>query len=238
MGLDLSYLAGNPDFSESICACCNSLSNLDKFSLKVNKNTCEVCGYHSVYESATELKSYVFDEVFEMANSLEALKQVCDEPKYHFTNPWNALFELLTKASRFIHICTYSFDVPMLYALRVLSINSPNVPIRIIFNKNISKSWLLEEVERSKRFDSNIHIYQVPDDHQKLILVDGLVAITGSPNLTTSAWKQLERHKEKIEFESDVTKVREINNKFFSPTIKEWRDITNKPYTPMEDLPF
>ena len=53
--------------------------------------------------------------------------------------------------------------------------------------------------------------------HGKLIIVDGLVAIKGSANLTHQAWRKTRRGLEILEIVTDVTQVRDLNNKYFAP---------------------
>jgi len=53
--------------------------------------------------------------------------------------------------------------------------------------------------------------------HQKLIIVDGLLAFKGSANLTQTAWRSAERGTDMVEIVTDVQEVGRLNNNFFSP---------------------
>ena len=53
--------------------------------------------------------------------------------------------------------------------------------------------------------------------HQKLVVIDGLLAFKGSANLYESAWRKAERGQEQIEIVTDVAEVLELNNSLFSP---------------------
>ncbi|MBE9242580.1 phospholipase D-like domain-containing protein [Synechocystis salina] len=244
MGLDLSHFPKNPDFSTAKCPSCGALTNTPHFMLKIlsksssysideinEKLVCPICQYENAFLYCdNKIDDYTLENVYQIATGLSQLKDTCNPSIKNINKtPLVSLLELLTMSSKFIHICTYSFDIPMLFILKTVSIK---IPVVLIFNEKVNNSWLLEEISRSNKEDKNLSIYQVPRDHQKLIVIDGLIAIKGSQNFTSRAWRNLEDNKEIADFESDVTKVRELNNSFFASTIKEWREINDKPYSP------
>jgi PLD-like domain len=53
--------------------------------------------------------------------------------------------------------------------------------------------------------------------HQKLIVIDGFLAITGSPNLTIQAWCNLDVGNEHLVVETRPEEVWALNNSLFSP---------------------
>jgi phosphatidylserine/phosphatidylglycerophosphate/cardiolipin synthase-like enzyme len=63
-----------------------------------------------------------------------------------------------------------------------------------------------------------------PEDsqpHQKLIVIDGLLAFKGSANLTLSGWRKAAIGRDVIEVVTNVNEVRELHNRFFSPILFE-----------------
>jgi len=52
--------------------------------------------------------------------------------------------------------------------------------------------------------------------HQKLIVIDGLIAFKGSANLTHWAWRKANDDCEIIEVVSNIEEVIELHNRFFS----------------------
>jgi phosphatidylserine/phosphatidylglycerophosphate/cardiolipin synthase-like enzyme len=53
--------------------------------------------------------------------------------------------------------------------------------------------------------------------HQKLLVVDGLLAFKGSANLTLNGWRKAARGLEHIEAVTTVNEVIDLHNKLFSP---------------------
>lgn len=248
MGLDLSHLPNDLDFSTAKCPSCGALTNQShrilKFLSESNKYNeyneykkdlaCSICQYKEAFDYSNILKNYTLEDVYKLAKALSSLRQVCDPSIQRRTTktPLFGLLNLLTMSSKFIHICTFSFDVPMLFVLKTISIR---VPVVVVFNEKVNNSWLLEEIERSEKEDTNLQILQVSRDHQKLIVIDGLIAIKGSQNFTSRAWRNLQDNKEIADFETDVTKVRNLNNYYFASVVNEWRNLTGNYYNP---IPF
>ena len=61
--------------------------------------------------------------------------------------------------------------------------------------------------------------------HTKLIVIDGLLAISGSPNLTTESWRKMVANKERLDIVTDVSKVVADNNRYFS---SHWADLNTE----------
>ena len=53
--------------------------------------------------------------------------------------------------------------------------------------------------------------------HQKLIVIDGLLAFKGSANMTTLGWRKAAKGRDHVEVVSKVGEVIELHNKLFSP---------------------
>jgi hypothetical protein len=71
--------------------------------------------------------------------------------------------------------------------------------------------------------NSRMQRSQLP--HQKLIVIDGLLAFKGSANLTLSGWRQAAIGRDVIEVETHVRQVQELHDRFFCLV---WRE-TNPP---------
>jgi phosphatidylserine/phosphatidylglycerophosphate/cardiolipin synthase-like enzyme len=59
--------------------------------------------------------------------------------------------------------------------------------------------------------------------HQKLVVIDGLMGFKGSANLTQTAWRKAEIGYDEIEVVTDVEKVINLHNRYFSPV---WADLS------------
>jgi phosphatidylserine/phosphatidylglycerophosphate/cardiolipin synthase-like enzyme len=59
--------------------------------------------------------------------------------------------------------------------------------------------------------------------HQKLVVVDGLIAFKGSANLTNTGMRRADRGLDIHETVTDYADVTRLNNKFFAPV---WKIVT------------
>ena len=57
----------------------------------------------------------------------------------------------------------------------------------------------------------------IEEPHQKLIVIDGLLAFKGSANLTQTAWRSAENNMDVVEIVTDVDEVIKLHNRYFSP---------------------
>ena len=61
--------------------------------------------------------------------------------------------------------------------------------------------------------------------HQKLVVIDGLLAFTGSINLTNNGLRKAERGRDLVEYVTDIKKIISLNNTLFSPIWSTFYDI-------------
>jgi phosphatidylserine/phosphatidylglycerophosphate/cardiolipin synthase-like enzyme len=61
--------------------------------------------------------------------------------------------------------------------------------------------------------------------HQKLIVIDGLVAFKGSANLTLTGWRKAMKGLDHVEVVTNVTEVIDLHNKLFSPVWAQFSKI-------------
>jgi len=72
--------------------------------------------------------------------------------------------------------------------------------------------------------------------HQKLIVVDGLIAIKGSTNLSLSGWRKVTQDLELLEVVTNVNGVIDLNNRYFSPLWGKCSELGDN--IEMDDIPF
>jgi phosphatidylserine/phosphatidylglycerophosphate/cardiolipin synthase-like enzyme len=63
--------------------------------------------------------------------------------------------------------------------------------------------------------------------HQKLIVVDGLVAFKGSTNLTLNGRRKPTRGLDHVEFVTNINEVIDLHNRLFSPVWASFSKIGN-----------
>lgn len=142
--------------------------------------------------------------------------------------PWpttRLLFEVLARARHFVHFTTYGISHVMVGALKVTSMRVPVYG----FASNVDANTRVELVEMTSEAP-NLHAKVIPSTtpaqdapHQKLIIVDGLLAFKGSANLTNSGLRKADRGLDISEVVTDYEQVTALNNKYFAPV---WKRIT------------
>lgn len=72
--------------------------------------------------------------------------------------------------------------------------------------------------------------------HQKLTVIDGLLAFKGSANMSKTAWRKVATNLEFAEAVTNIDDVIELHNRYFSPV---WAKMSGQGETiEMEDYPF
>ena len=64
--------------------------------------------------------------------------------------------------------------------------------------------------------------------HQKLVVIDGLLAFKGSANLTQMAWRSAAQGTEIIEVVSNIDEIISLHNQFFSPMWVRMKNYRNE----------
>lgn len=143
-------------------------------------------------------------------------------------DPWpttRLLFEVLARARHFVHFTTYGISHVMIGALKVTSMRVPVYG----FASNVMDSARVELTEMPAEAPK-FHVKVVPSStmaqdapHQKLIVVDGLLAFKGSANLTSAGLRKADRGLDISEVVTDYEQVTQLNNKYFAPV---WKRLT------------
>ena len=138
------------------------------------------------------------------------------------------LFESFISARSFIHFTSYGITQLILGALKVVA---QRVHVRGIVSGRTGEN-IISEVTDFQNESPNLSIKfcdtgefrteEVP--HQKLVVIDGLLAFKGSANLTQTAWRSAEKDMDVIEVVSDVSEVIRLHNRFFSPVWSKMND--------------
>lgn len=140
-------------------------------------------------------------------------------------SPRDALYEILSAASCFVHFVTYGISINILKDFTEKT--KQNVIIRgLIANVKDQQTKQLEDLQQKlslKRLA--FHLYSESGfqrktneypPHQKLIIVDGLLAFVSSANLTNAGWKKLNNRREFLDIVTNISKVQSLHNQLFS----------------------
>lgn len=136
--------------------------------------------------------------------------------------PIKVLMTALATAKCFVHFTTFGISHQM---HGILKMTSYSVPVRGIVSLGHDQQSISSELIDHPEESPNLSIKVVNGNsknwvelpHQKLIVIDGLIAFKGSVNLTLTAWRKSARLYDLLEVETDIEKVIELNNKYFSP---------------------
>ncbi len=143
-------------------------------------------------------------------------------------DPWPTMrtfFEVVSRARYFVHFASWGMSHQLVGALKMASMRVPVYG----FASNIDPGTRAELTEYpseapgliAKVIPTEQNIYDAP--HQKLVIVDGLVAFKGSANLTNTGLRRADRGLDLSETVTDYVQVTELNNKLFAPV---WKRIT------------
>ena len=133
--------------------------------------------------------------------------------------PMRGLLQLLLTARSFVHITSFGLDEFMVAMLETVA---QYRPVAAVVSGLMPKLEPTLEPAPKEAPLLEIRIEGTREDvgdqnHGKLIVVDGLVAITGSANFTHKAWRKAADGKEMVDVVTDIDRVRDINNRYFSP---------------------
>jgi Phospholipase D Active site motif len=131
---------------------------------------------------------------------------------------------VVSRARYFVHFASYGISHLLFGALKLASMRVPVYG----FASNVDASARAQLTEfpneapnLTAKVISSTNVYDAP--HQKLVVVDGLVAFKGSMNLTNAGLRRADRGLDISEIVTDFAEVTELNNKYFAPV---WRRIT------------
>lgn len=199
---------------------------------------CPVCQVEYVFQGNFKIEPFRehfrkrglyidIDNPIEHINNLKAIasKVQQDNPNYP---PLKGLFESIKEAQKFIHFTTFGINQQILGALKLAA---QQIQVRGIVSLPPDQAWLLPELECYKNEAPGLDIKAVCASsrnweelpHQKLVVIDGLLAFKGSVNLTQTAWRKAARGYDEVEVLTDVEKVINLHNRYFSPV---WADLS------------
>lgn len=232
------------------CEKCKALLYMMGFGLKENYIWCPVCKVIYIPSERYQLhqvEAYLesIGNVIKITTPIEHGQKLAaiaynfkkNNPNYP---PMRALFEALSIANSFIHFTTYGLSPSLLGALKL---KAQTIKVRGIAS-NLSHNFA-NEIKEHKNEAENLEILiyeqgQPGQDwsnipHQKLVVIDGLIAFKGAANMTDQGWRKAATGHDHIEVVTNIQEVVDLHNKLFSPI---WAE-QNKEMTKirMEDFP-
>jgi hypothetical protein len=231
-----------------ICPACRGLLHpkdvLTEYTADPMVHSCRLCDVRYVREDgAPEFSSggglAVYDHLRnggwaidhrELFNHATALAEVIRESRgvRPRCTPWPTMrtfFEVISRARYFVHFTSWGISHVMIGALKMASMRVPVYGFVSAVEAN-ARAELTEYPSEApnltaKVIPSSQGIWDAP--HQKLLIIDGLVAFKGSTNLTNAGPRRADRALDISEAVTDFAQVTELNNKYFAPV---WRRIS------------
>jgi hypothetical protein len=171
------------------------------------------------------------DDIFEHCKRLASIAHRIQQntPDYP---PIRGLLEAQKQAKRFIHINSWGISREFLMTLKLVA---QDIPVRGIISLSPDQNWLLDELHDYKNEAPNLDIKAVCTlshawdklPHQKLIVIDGLLALKGSTNLTLAGWRKAQWDYDEVEVVTEVEKVIKLHNRYFSPIWAKLSDYSD-----------
>ena len=176
------------------------------------------------YAVAAYLRDAGFDLKF--AGLLDHCKELADAittPHYAKTErpPLRMLLAALSRAQVFVHFSSWGITS---FFVGILKLIAQKTVVRGIAS-SIDERILDEITDLKTEVPSgNLEVrtflrgdWSEDPPHQKLIVIDGLLAFKGSANLTEQGWRKAGRGRDHVETVTNVAEVIALHNKLFSP---------------------
>jgi hypothetical protein len=148
----------------------------------------------------------------------ELREETCFRPRLMILN------DLLLAAEQFVHFMSWNINHVFIGSLKLIS---HRVPVRGIVSRvgeQFTMAELIDDRDEAPQF--RCEVFNGRDaPHTKLIIVDGLVELEGSVNLTLEGWRKSEKNRDKLRVETDIASVFTDNNRYFSSIWAERSDI-------------
>ncbi len=172
-------------------------------------------------------------------------RDVNDASRWKWVTPMSSLLRAFAAAESFIHIMSWGFSS---FFVGALKLKAQAVAVRGTVSMQNQKEFLAEisDVTDAPRFE--VHMVDTRNNemwanapHHKLVIIDGLLALTGSANLTTPAWRSVLEGKEHIEAITDLARIAELHNRYFSHFWAESKQdggAKSNPISMMRPIPF
>jgi hypothetical protein len=223
-------------FQPARAHCQNCLALLKTVPLNQQRRIqCPVCNIHYLVNDIDKFRSYFrkqnlyidFDEPIKHCKSLAsiAMRLHQNSPDYPFLR---GLLAALNQAQSFINCTSWGISHQFIGFLKMAA---QRVKVRAIISLPPDQAWLLPELECYKNEAPNLEIKAICASnntwdelpHQKLVVIDGLLAFKGSANLTQTAWRKAAKGFDELEIVTDIEKVIHLHNRYFSPI---WAELS------------
>jgi len=233
--MDLKEYSEKQEIRHRVCKCCYGVN---EWSVKSTDDgylyECEICGSSSQETWSGDCRIM---EVFNVStNQLELLSKkigTVNSLDGNNSDTRDSFINLLYSSRHSLNFVTYNIDSFFLGVLSIINIFSE---VRGIVGK--ASDYMLGEIERSG-LQIMVSKEKNLKPHQKLVILDGVCALTGSANLSLNALTNVALNNEIIDTHTNFQKVEKLNNSYFSKHFSKFSSPTHYT-TPLDDddVPF
>jgi len=248
-----------------LCEKCYALLTGSIYDYKTRRAVCPVCGVeyiqtkeYPVWNVAEYLEAQTsrqlgihFNDLIGQSRKLAIIARAArnfaptqnGKRPVSTVTPMTILFQALQTAEQFVHFTSYGISHMLLGALKMAA---QRVKVRGIVS-GVDGSLISELTEfENEAPNLDIKLFErqdwsevsTPSPHQKILVIDGLLAFKGSANLTLSGWRKAAQGREIIEVATDVREVASLHNRFFSSIWAEFSNVQQIEMCDVNDLPF
>ncbi len=206
--------------------------------------SCPIC--NQAYYSIEDFIKIQFNDIMKHTRDLANIGKAMENSlkgKERKIPPMRIMLTALLNAKFFVHLTTYGISHLLLGALKV---TSQQVDIKGIVS-NVRREDLIREMTGYPNEHPRLKLIplQASNDykqatnipHHKLIIIDGLLAFTGSTNFTNAAWRKVKKGYEYVQVITDIGAVQELNSRLFSRTWLRFNP-TSRDYSDRDEIPF
>ena len=231
---DLLTLA---NFAPARHLCWKCLALLSYPMSRGGKWTCPVCSLEYISsEDVANAARYLerlgyaleFDDLLEHCRAL-AESTLADALIGGSKPPLRKLLDSLSHAKHFVHFVSFGISDFFIGALKVIAQRIAvrgvvsNVDERILDELTAFNNETPYNSFEIKHFLREGQWREAP--HQKLIVIDGLIAFKGSANLTLAGWRKATKGLDHVETVTNVNEVIDLHNRLFSPVWAQFSKV-------------
>ena len=236
--------------AEFICPKCFALlrfSQIEEIYKKKKKELCPTCGVHYLpSDEHCNIRNFVKDLSFYKIENKDLLQHSAELAgaaqsfKSGLVLPVRTFFRILSIAKEFVHFTTYGISDQFIGALKLAA---HRINIRGIVSNVEARQTKELEGYKKETLHFSVKTYGTRTNwanmsHQKILIVDGLLAFKGSANLTLNGWRKVANNRDVLEVVTNVDEVIKLNNRFFSPVWAELSGIEDVFRLDLSDIPL
>jgi hypothetical protein len=178
---------------------------------------------YAAYEAGKFLKDMRHQiEYRDVLAQCKKLAGIAEGIRHQYRSPLRGLLQALGSAESFVHFTTYGISHQFIGILRLLSQRIQISGVVSLPQSDNEKATTKAELENYGEEGPLLSVKVVDAlrgkdfPHQKVLVIDGLLAFKGSTNLTLSGWRKAAKDLDMAEIVTNTDEIIELNNRYFA----------------------